>query len=106
VKVPGEERLSDPGRTPVATSGGTWQGVTGMLYGYLVGVRCRPTQVTTIYNLRVVDRDSYEIYERKGLKGETVDHLLRAAVRGVCTVYIEQATSDEAFNLKLMVEGI
>lgn len=104
MKVPGEDRLSD--RTTVATSGGTWQGVTGMLYGYLVGVRCRPASADTIYNIRIVDRDSYNVYERKGVKGPMVAHQLALPIRGFHTVYIEQATADETFNLKLMVEGI
>lgn len=95
-----------PGQSPVITSGGTWQGNTGVLYGFLVGVRCRPATATTIYNLRIVDRDSYEIFERKGIKGELAAHQIVVPIRGVHTVFIEQATVDEAFNLKLLVEGI
>lgn len=105
MRVPGEVPLHE--LMTVATSGGTWSGNTPLpIWGFLVGVRCRPATLTTLYNLRIVDRDGYEIFERKGLKGEYAGSFISVPVRGVHTVYIEQATADEAFNLKLMVEGI
>ncbi len=109
MRAPGEDRISERltrEGTPVVPSGGAWSGNTLLWRGYIVGIRCRPATATTMYNLTISDRDGYKLYEAKGLKGEESDHEFRLPVAGVCTVAIAAATVDEAFDLKIMVEGL
>lgn len=101
---PTEERLGSGGVVTVA--GAAWSGNTRRINGRLVGVRIRPATASTIYSLRIVDKDDFEIYARKGLKGEHVEDLWPGAVvRGICTAYIEQATANEAFTFLLYLEA-
>ena len=103
MRVPGVVPVSD--QLVVLPSGGAWSGNTQILWGYLVAVRCRPATLSTRYNLRIEDRDGYEVYNTKGLQGEVSDHQ-RIPIRGPLTIYIEAATVDELFDMRLLVEGI
>lgn len=101
--IPWEVRLNDSPGSVVAAAG-TWSGNTPRIEGSLVGIRCRPATSTTIYDLKVVEYDSFVVYERKGIKGAIVEDMnIPTAVRGILTVTISNSTANEAFTLKLMV---
>lgn len=90
----------------VTTAGGTWSGNSSRLEGGIVGIRVSPAVLTTRYDLRIVDRDDFIIYERKGIRGQLVeDNIVPIPVRGILTVSILNATADGNYTFKLMVDN-
>lgn len=98
--VPNEDRLSE--RLSVVTAGTAWSGNTLMIQGFLRGFRIRPATLSTVYDVRMEDRDGYDVLWMKGLEGEQVIDLDGIAVRSILTVYIENATANEAFDFKVI----
>lgn len=99
-----EERLND--FNTVATVGGSWSANTHLMTGGLVGIRVRPLTSTTRYDVKVVDRDDFVVFQRKGVRGPWVeDFQAPIAVRGLLTCSILNATADESFVLKLMMDN-
>ncbi len=88
----------------VITSSAAWTGVSYHFNGMIVGVRIRPTTDTTIYDLRIVDKDGFNIYHRKGLRGALVEDTQIPNV-GKVTYHIENATADEEFFFNLYHGG-
>ena len=72
--------------------------VSGMLH--LITIK--PTTSSTQYDFKIVDEDSFTIYERTSEIGALSEEV-RLPLRGVYTVTISNSTIDEAFNIKLHI---
>lgn len=90
----------------IATSGGAYSANTRKEYGRIMGVRVRPLTATTIYDVSILDKDSFVIYQRQGIKGAFSEDLAGCPIVGILTCAIANATANEAFTYKLLVEGM
>ena len=66
----------------------------------LVGVR--PATASTQYDIKIVDEDSFTMYERTSETGELAEEVL-LPIKGIYTITISNATKDELFDLILFL---
>lgn len=94
----------DPHRLSGTASGGTFSVNTHHLVGgVLRNILIKAATASTIFDVAIVDEDSYTIYERTSETGVTSE-ITKIPVRGIYTVTISNATVDETFTIKLMTE--
>lgn len=70
--------------------------------GLLSLVGARPATGSTQYDIKIVDDDSFTIYERTSELGELAEEVL-LPMKGVHTITISNATNDELFNFNIVV---
>lgn len=97
------ELIPSPGQT-ITTAAGVFAGNTAYGIGYVTGLRVKPATASTAYDLTVKDREGYTIYSKAGLKGEYTEDTGRIPFFGVMTVSIANATANETFTCKIMVQ--
>lgn len=102
--IPVHEEVPSPG-TAIATVGGSYSGNVPNQRCRIVGIRVRPLTASTIYDLALVDKDSFTVWKRTSLKGEYCEDLINLPILGIFTASITNATANEAFTVKFMVEG-
>ena len=72
------------------------------LGGLLSIISVRPATESTTYNVKIVDSDSFTLYERTSETGELSEEVL-LPVRGVYTITVSSADKDELFNIRLTI---
>ena len=66
----------------------------------MVGVR--PATASTQYDIKIVDEDSFTMYERTSEIGELAEEVL-LPIKGIYTITISNATNDELFNFNIVI---
>ena len=88
----------------VETLNGSWMGRTD-IYGTLRQVLVEPLTPDTIYSVAIRDEGNYLIFIREGVRGPLVADTARTVLfPGEKTIYIDGATRDEMFKLKLVYQ--
>jgi hypothetical protein len=88
----------------VTTSSGSWTGDTMKIVpGICFQVYVKASSENTIFDIKIEDAYNFEVQKIIDITG-MVNDLTKFPVDGVLTVTIENATADEAFTLKIVVE--
>jgi len=88
----------------VTTSSGTWTGDTMKIVpGICFQVYVKAATGSTVFDIKIEDAYDVEVQKITDITG-VVNDLTKFPVEGVLTVTIENATADEAFTLKIVVE--
>lgn len=84
------------------TSSGLLSGNTTPMRGMCHSVSVQPATETTVYDIKITDSDSVDVYERLSETG-TLSELLVLPIEGTYTVAVSNATVDEEFNIFIMI---
>jgi hypothetical protein len=88
----------------VTTATGSWTGDTMKIVpGICFQVYAKSATASTIFDIKIEDAYNFEVQKIINITG-MVNDLTKFPVDGVLTVTIENATADEAFTLKIVVE--
>ena len=75
------------------------------LKGMNLQLAIKPATATTVYDISMTDDDSIVTYQKKGLKGTSVDST-QFGLYGVYTVAITNSSANELFNFSIRFDEI
>jgi len=89
--------------TGTASSGSLAVNTPSSMHGFLHHVVVNPATSTTIYDVKITNSESINIYERVSETG-TLSEEVQLPIRGTYTITISNATVDEAFTIQLGID--
>jgi len=72
-------------------------------HGLLRQVLVSPATASTTYDIKLTDRDSFDIFVREGEVGDVAE-VVQIPLMGTVTVALANASVDELFDLKFVYE--
>lgn len=82
---------------------GAWSGNTENLHGGLLKhIFIKSTSSSTVFDFSITDSNDNIIFTRKNVISK-LNEMLELPMLGICTLDITNSTTDENFNIKLMI---